>query len=269
MAGSHVVCVCVGCAVQKRWTRATAASCGSFLKPSSFAPLCDLPCPEVSPGAQHAAPCADPGAAGSPEPPSRVLSGPPAAGIAHFAAGRLGENPSLQGAKELPLGCESSLCSTSCVALTLPALSCSHRTEEGESVLEQSLAERAAFICGFLQSKSPAWSHPAAWPLPCGCTSMVPLGGCVPAAGCISFPSPPSCPAPPRSCVWKPCFALQSSASTSRPRRTWCQHRSCWKEKSWSWPRYLCATRVFWPLTHPPCHEETWGPLVGLQCPRG
>lgn len=31
---------------------------------------------------------------------------------------------------------------------------CSHKTEEGQSVLEQPLPERAAFIRSFLQSKS-------------------------------------------------------------------------------------------------------------------
>lgn len=35
-----------------------------------------------------------------------------------------------------------------------PALSCSHKTEEGQSALEQPLPERAAFIRSFLQSKS-------------------------------------------------------------------------------------------------------------------
>lgn len=37
---------------------------------------------------------------------------------------------------------------------------------------------------------------------------------------------------------------LQSSASTNRPRRTWCRHRSSWREKSWSWPRYRRAKGV-------------------------
>lgn len=197
-----------------------------------------------------------------------VLSGLPAAGIAHFAARQLGENPGLQRAKEPPLGFESSLCSTSCIALTLPVLSCSHRTEEGESVLEQPLEGRAAFICGFLQSKSSAWSHPAAWPLPCRLTSVVPPGAWrAVSQHRAASPHPP--PALPCLCAWKPSFALQSSASTNWPRRTWCQHRSCCREKSWSWPRYLGATQVFWPFTRSLCREKTWGTLVGLRCPRG
>lgn len=196
-----------------------------------------------------------------------VLSGLPAAGIAHFAARQLGENPGLQRAKEPPLGFESSLCSTSCIALTLPVLSCSHRTEEGESVLEQPLEGRAAFICGFLQSKSSAWSHPAAWPLPCRLTSVVPPGAW--RAVSQHRAASPHPPALPCLCAWKPSFALQSSASTNWPRRTWCQHRSCCREKSWSWPRYLGATQVFWPFTRSLCCEKTWGTLVGLRCPRG
>lgn len=51
---------------------------------------------------------------------------------------------------------QSSLCSASPKSSdTPPALSfCSHKSEEGQSVLEQPLPERAAFIRSFLQSKS-------------------------------------------------------------------------------------------------------------------
>lgn len=41
--------------------------------------------------------------------------------------------------------------------LTQPMHSSSHRSEEGESVLEQPLPERISFIRGFLQSKSLRW----------------------------------------------------------------------------------------------------------------
>lgn len=65
-------------------------------------------------------------------------------------------------------------------------------------------------------------------------------------------------------------FVLQSSASTNRPRRTWCRHRSSWREKSWSWPRYRRAQGVpNVPERVPCCHVPGVGVWKGELRPGG